>query len=221
MHSLYPPLTSWARAPRQGLRIVTCVFLCVLVAACGFRLKGVSPLPFDTLYTNIAENSIFGAQVRRAIIASSPNTRFVSEPRDAQARLMQLSTSQTLRQVSIDAQGRIEEYELNLNFIFQLTDAKGRLLLSPTTLTATRELPYDDSVVQAKQGEIATLFKEMQHSLVDRLVRRLTAPDVIEAFKNADDLPAAQTPATPAPIENTDTPSPWNRTHVLPGAELR
>lgn len=219
MHSLYPMLTFWPHASRRTLRIMACVFICVLVAACGFRLKGVSPLPFVTLYTNIPENSIFGAQVRRAIIASSPNTRFVTEPREAQARLMQLSSNQTLRQVSIDAQGRIEEYELNLNFVFQLTDAKGRLLLSPTTLTATRELPYDATVVQAKQGEIATLFKEMQHSLVDRLVRRLTAPDVVEAVKNAEDLPLAQTPA--ASDENTGMTTPLNRPYVLPGAELR
>src|SRR5690606_40090107 len=49
----------------------------VLLAACGFRLKGATPLPFQTLYTNIAENSSFGMAMRRAIMAASPGTRIV------------------------------------------------------------------------------------------------------------------------------------------------
>jgi len=222
MHSFPAQRFHPARAPRQWVRLLVCAALCGLIAACGFKLKGVSPLPFNTLYTNISENSIFGSQIRRAIVASSPNTRFVSDVRDAQARLIQISNNQTLREVSIDAQGRVEEYELNLDLIFQLTDSKGRILLPPTTLTATREIPYDDNVVQAKQGEIATLFKEMQHSLVDQMVRRLTSPEVAEAFRHADELPDADAEtAPPAPPAESRTPTPWNRTHIEPGAGTR
>src|SRR5690606_17682939 len=130
-----------------------------------------SQLPFSTLYTNIEENSEFGAGLRRAILASSPGTRFVADPAQAEAKLIRVSSSQLLRELTIDAQGRVEEYELNLEFVFQLTDAKGHIVLPPTTLRALRELPYDDTIVQAKQGEIATVFQQMQKSLIDRIVR--------------------------------------------------
>ena len=72
--------------------------------------------------------------------------------------------------------------ELNLVFVFQLTDAQGRVLLPPTTLSSTREVPYDPDALQAKQGEIGSLFQEMQRSLIDRIVRRITSPEVAEAF---------------------------------------
>src|SRR5690606_18670378 len=194
-----PTLSAWfAQYPLRGL---LCIALCLLLAACGFKMKGPSPLPFKTIYTNIAENSEFGASLRRAIVASSPGTRFVTEPSEAEALLLQLANNQNLREVSIDAQGRVEEYELNLEFVFELTDAKRRIVLPPTTLRATREIPYDDSIVQAKQGEIENVFRLMRQSLVERMLRLLSSPDVTAAFRNAESLPVDETPAilTPTP----------------------
>lgn len=188
-------------SPRPGLRGLACVLLLALLAACGFRLKGTAPLPFDTLYTNIAENSAFGADLRRLIVATSPNTRFVDDVTKAQARLTQLSLQQSMREISISPEGHVEEYELNLVFVFQLTDAKGRMLLPPTTLQSTREVPYDPDALQAKQGEISSLFQEMQRSLIDRIVRRLTSPEVTEAFGNRESLP------TPEPGAEEDAPA--------------
>ncbi|MGB3289277.1 MAG: LPS assembly lipoprotein LptE [Burkholderiaceae bacterium] len=207
-----------APTPQRYLRGLACMALCLFLAACGFHLKGVSPLPFNTIYTNIDENSEFGSGLRRAIIASSPATRFVSDVTQAQARLTQLANTQSLREVSLDAQGRVEEYELNLEFVFQLTDDKGHVILPSTSLRSTREIPYDDSVVQAKQGEIATVFKEMQKSLIDRVVRRLSSPDVTHAFTNAESMPVDETPAAPQAAPAPQAPSNWGAPRVNPGA---
>lgn len=185
------------------LQLCICLALCMLIAACGFRLKGVAPLPFDTLYTNIAENSAFGASLRRAVVASSPHTRFVSEPGDAEARLIQLANQQTRRELSIDADGQVEEYELNLQFAFQLTDAQGRVILPPTVLRATREVPYDPDNAQAKQDEIRMIFEDMQQSMVARVVRHLSAPDVVEAFEHARSQPVPELQET-IPAEQPD-----------------
>lgn len=197
---------------------------CMLLAACGFRLKGATPLPFDTLYTNIAENSGFGAAMRRAIRAASPNTRFVADPAQAEARLIQLSNDQRLRQLSIDADGRVEEYELNLIFAFQLVDAAGHIILPPTTLRATREIPYDDTMVQAKQSEITAIFQQMQQSMVDRVVRHLTAPDVTAAFIDAESRPLEGGPSDLTPVSNDPAPtgaSMWGTPALNPDAGLR
>ncbi len=197
---MHMPLTRTPHLPACALRGLIVVLLLAIVAGCGFRLKGTSPLPFTTLYTNIEENSAFGAYLRRAIIASSPNTVIVQDPVGAQARLTQVSMTQSLREVSISPEGQVEEYELNLEFVFQLTDANGRVVLPPTRLRATREIPYDPNVLQAKQGEISSLFLEMQRSLVDRIVRRLTAPEVANAFQDPAQRPAP-TPDQIDPLE--------------------
>lgn len=170
--------------------------LSLALTACGFHLKGVSALPFDTLYTNISADTEFGAQLRRAIRATSPSTRLVDTPEGADARLTQLANNQSLRDISIDARGRVEEYELNLDFTFQLTDAKGNFLLQPVTLHATREMPYDPDAVQAKEGEIASIFRNMQQALIDRIIRRLTAPEVTQAYHDAAAQPRDPAEAT-------------------------
>jgi LPS-assembly lipoprotein len=196
----------------RWLRGLAGLALCALLAACGFHLRGTSPLPFDTLYTNIAENSDFGARLRRAVMASSPHTRFVDSATDAQAKLIQLANKQSLRELSINSSGQVDEYELNLDFSFQLTDAKGHLLLLPTTIHTSRDLPYDPTQIQAGAGEIGAQFQEMRKSLVDRIVRRLTSPEVTKAYQNAASLPVDENQTDTAPLQpgaGDDVPTPW------------
>jgi len=185
-----------------------CLALLLCLSACGFRLKGTSPLPFTTLYTNISPDSEFGAGLRRALRASSPGLRLVDTPEAAQARLVQLSLQQSLRDIAIDARGRVEEYELNLAFQFQLTDADGHFLLEPTTLRAQRELPYDPDAVQAREGEITTVFRNMHQSMIDRIIRRVSAPEVAEAWRNAAQQPrdTQDTNLAPLPADGVRAP---------------
>jgi LPS-assembly lipoprotein len=182
MHTTQPPALFSSVSLLKSGRVLACLALCLLLAACGFRLKGASPLPFTTVYTNIEENSAFGTYLRRAMQASSPGLQFVNDPLRAQVQLRQLGISQNLRDISLDAQGRVEEYELILEFTFQVTDAQNRSILEPTTLRAVRELPYDDTIVQAKQGEIEVTFENMRQSLVERILYIMSSPDVSENY---------------------------------------
>lgn len=168
-----------------------------VLAACGFRLQGATPMPFDTLSVTIPENTQFGADVRRAIRAASPGIVIV-EPMPGnravkppyQAQLQQISETRSSREVSLNAQGRVEEYELTLTFTFRMVNSRNEVILPDTTLVAVRNLPYDDNVVQAKEGEQATLFAQMQKSLVNRLMRRITAPDVRQNYDRLEQAAA-------------------------------
>lgn len=159
--------------------------LVVVMSACGFQLQGQTPLPFNSLLISIPQNSQFGADLRRAIRAVSPNTIIIEDPLDPYtAQLQQISETKTSRVVSLNAQGRVEEYELTLTYVFGIVDPNGDNILPPTTLVAVRNLPFDDTVVQAKEGEQATLFNQMQKSLITRVVRRITAPDVKQRYQS-------------------------------------
>jgi len=155
--------------------------LVLMLAACGFQMRGETPLPFKTLYINIPDNTRFGANVRRSLRAASPDTIQTEAPQEAEAILQQINDHRDLREVSLNAQGRVEEYELSIHFTFRLIDAKGHAIIPDTTLTAYQQMPYDDQVMQAKENQIKMLYDTMQQSLVSRLLRRLTATDVREA----------------------------------------
>jgi len=198
---------------RSWLLSLLAVIACLALSGCGFRMQGEAPMPFSSLSINIPQNSQFGADLRRAIRAASPNTKLI-EPRDmvvkasdldesedsdnkatidrikaakvrklAQARLEQVDEQKSTRIVSINAQGKPEEYELSLKLTFRLVTAKDRVILPDTTLYAIRSMPFDDRVVQAKEGEAATLFKDMQRSMVARIMRRITAPDITQRWE--------------------------------------
>ncbi len=173
--------------------------LFLLIQGCGFRLQEASPLPFTTLYTNISLNSAFGAQLERILRANSPTLQFVSDRNDAQASLIQLQNRRITRDVALDPQGNVEEYQLNLHFRFELLDAEGRKILPPTTLLVTRYLPNDPNATQAKDSERDQMYASMEEDLIERLTRRLTAPDVSSRF---DDL--QEQPVTEADLENEE-----------------
>lgn len=211
----------------------------LVLAGCGFKMQGSTPLPFDSLHITIPQNSQFGADVRRAIRAASPNTRLIElndiqvRPRDmkededvedkatqdnikakqvrklAQARLEQLGEERQTRIVALNAQGKVEEFELTLKFTFRLVNAKDQIILPATTLTASRSMPFDERVVQAKEGEAATLFRDMQKSLVTRIVRRITAPDITQRWETVSKAKGEE-------AEEIETVAPVNEPSVVP-----
>lgn len=205
------------------VRLLVLGLIGVLLTGCGFKMQGVTPMPFDSLAVTIPQNSQFGADVRRAIRAASPNTVIIESSADSktvpQARLEQISEVRNSRIVSLNAQGKPEEYELTLVYTFRLVNAKNQIILPDTTLSAARAMPFDERVVQAKEGEAATLYRDMQKSLVARMMRRLTAPDIKQRWD-------ALSGATPDQQENIDVavpvqapsviPSPWQNPSLTP-----
>lgn len=171
--------------PRWVMLVILALALSLLLSACGFKLKQSHNLPFNTLYTNIAENSAFGAQLRRILLTNSPNLRLAPAPEQAEVQLIELSYSRTQRELSLDPNGHVEDYELQLQLQFTLIDQLGNTLLAPTTLTITRDIPNSPETVHAKQMEINSLFADMELSLVDRLVRRLSSLEVQQAYERS------------------------------------
>ncbi len=177
---------------RQLARLAAVALLAALTG-CGFAMRGSQPMPLETLYVGVPDNTRFGADLRRALAATSPGTRQVPSPREAQASLIQVASDQQEREVSLNPDGRVEEYELSIRYVFRMVDAQGRVILPDTTLTASQDMPYDDQVLQAKDQEARTLFLAMERSLIARIVRRVTAPDVTLAIENLRTNPDAET----------------------------
>jgi LPS-assembly lipoprotein len=199
----------------------------LLLAGCGFKMQGVTPMPFDSLAITIPQNTQFGVDVRRAIRAASPGIVIIepsaiqpSVKTVPQARLEQVSEVRNSRIVSLNARGKPEEFELTLVYTFRLVNAKNQIILPDTTLSAARAMPFDERVVQAKEGEAVTLYRDMQKSLVARMMRRLTAPDIKQRWDTLKDpSPAAQDnveTATPIQAPPDNLPTPWQIPSLTP-----
>lgn len=70
-----------------------------------------------------------------------------------------------------------------------MTDSHGNELIPTSRIEATRQLPYDEDDASAKQEEMAQLYTDMEKSIADRLIRRITSPDVITTYLQHNPTP--------------------------------
>lgn len=144
------------------------------LCACGFQLRGVYSLPFDTLYIAMPETSELHAIIKRNVEAST-QTRIVAEAKDAQATLTILGDVPVKNILSLNSAGRVREFQLVRTFTFRVNDVKGHDFVPVSNIRITREITFNDAAVLAKDAEEALLWRDIQNDLVQQLLRRLAA----------------------------------------------
>src|SRR5258705_6965836 len=142
----------------------------LLLASCGFHLRGQASLPFESLY--VSGSPLFANQIARSVRAGS-HTRVTTDPKDAQVTLQILSELRERLILSLSAAGRVREITLRYSVSFRLTDAKGIEYVPPTPIVLRRDITYSDSDVLGKEQEEALLYRDMQNDAVQQIVRRL------------------------------------------------
>jgi LPS-assembly lipoprotein len=146
----------------------------LLLASCGFQLRGTAPLPFTSLYVQAPVTSALAGQLRRAVLASN-GTRIAEAPTEAQVILQILSETQEKQILSLTGGGRVSEYQLRYRVGFRLTDSKNREHIPATELLLKRDYSFSDEQALAKEQEEALLYRDMRNDAVQQLVRRMQA----------------------------------------------
>lgn len=150
------------------------LLLALLLAGCGFQLRGSFSLPFDTLHIAQPESSELRAAIKRNIEAST-QTRVVATAAEAQATLIVLADQSQKKIMSLNSAGRVREYQLERTFVFTVANARGQEFVPQSTIRITREMTFDDAAVLSKQAEETLLWRDIQNDMVQQLMRRLAA----------------------------------------------
>lgn len=145
-----------------------------LVTACGFQLRGSYSLPYESIYLSVADYSLIGASLKRAIRASG-STRVADTAADAQAIFQPTTEAKDSIILSLSSSGRVREKLLRYRYGYRIADNKGRNLVPPNVVELTRTVTYADSDVLAKTQEEDLLWRDMETDLVQQLMRRLAA----------------------------------------------
>lgn len=147
--------------------------LCTLIlAGCGFQLRGSANLPFETLHVQAPAGSQFGTQFRRLVTAGS-NTRIVDTPKDADATLVLITELREKNILSLSGAGRVREFQLRYRMSYRLLDKNAVEILPVSEIILFRDLSYSDTDTLSKEAEEALLFRDMQSDAVQQLLRRL------------------------------------------------
>lgn len=148
--------------------------LAVLLAGCGFKLRGEQPIPVESLFLQVPVNSQIGAEISRHLRAVS-QVKIVTQRADAKAIFELLGERREREVLAINAQGRAREYQLRLVASFRVMDAEGNELLPVTTLTARRDISFNETDFLARENEETLLYRDMQTDLVRQMINRLAA----------------------------------------------
>ena len=144
----------------------------LLLSACGFQLRGIAQLPFNSIFVQAAPTSQFATQVRRAVQAGG-STRITDAPEQAEVLLQILNEAQEKQILSLTGGGRVSEYQLRYRVLFRLTDSKNREHIPASEIVLRRDYSFSDDQALAKESEEAQLYRDMRSDAVRQLVRRL------------------------------------------------
>ena len=147
--------------------------LALLLAGCGFQLRGVASLPFETVFVPGATGGV-ALDLKRNIEAGT-KTRVVSDPKDAQAVLQFSQETREKVILSLNNSGRVNEYQLRYAVGFRVHDGKGRDFVPQNVIQLTRDVSFNDSEVLAKESEEQFLYRNMQADMAQLIMRRIAA----------------------------------------------
>ncbi|HEV7832241.1 MAG TPA: LPS assembly lipoprotein LptE [Caballeronia sp.] len=150
--------------------ILTLACSALLLSACGFQLRGEQDYAFKRLAISGGTPEMLG-RLQRAVEGGSDTVIVkVSEKPDA---ILTLTGGNGMKTLSLNAQGVVQEYELDYNLNYSMVGADGTLLIPPSVISLNRALTYSDQFTLAKGIEAQTLYRDMQFDAVDQLTRRL------------------------------------------------
>lgn len=177
------------------MRVIIWVLAFAMLTACGWHLRGVTPLPkeYRVLFLQSQGGSSFDQQLKLQL---EFNNVLLTESADDAPAILQIDAVEIERRtLSVSSAGKVAEYELNgrLNarLLHLVRDSELDLQVK-----ARRSFTNDINNVVGTAGEESKQKSELEKELVRKLMRRLqrasTNPD-IKPLIQADQNPATGT----------------------------
>jgi LPS-assembly lipoprotein len=158
--------------PRRRL-VVTAGCAALLAAACGFHIRGDTPLPFKTLAIVGGEGSSLVVDLKRTLRGNAKIT-VVDRPDQAEAVLYIMTNQNDKSILTLSGGGRVREFQLSQKVVFRVANLDGAEWLPVSEINVRRDFSFNDSQALAKEGEERLLLADMQADAVQQLVRRLS-----------------------------------------------
>jgi len=150
----------------SGKAIVVALLL-VLLAGCGFQMRGTKSVPAEMSRTYIEttdRHSLFYRRLRDSLRGTS--IELVESPVDASATFSIISDITGQRVLSVSTRNVPREFEVYYTVMYSLKTEK-ESLLDPRSQTLTRDYTWDETEVLGKEKE----EQLMREAIVEDLLR--------------------------------------------------
>lgn len=166
---------------QQSRHLLSCALLgaSLLLSACGFQLRGTG---VDSFHINELQVSALDSHSQtQPLLLDALRNNGVTVRNSAPYHLQLLGEPVYRRALNSSGRASSAEYNLQQQLVYQITDAAGRPLIGPETLSTQRAYVSDRDNLVGSSEEEALLRREMRQELTRQLILRLS-------HINADDL---------------------------------
>jgi LPS-assembly lipoprotein len=143
----------------------------VFISGCGYHLRESIDLPEALRNIHLEGGS---GQLQRIIKRTlrSSNSRLVDDPKDAGLIVKIVKEKFRRRVLSLGANGRANEYELEYSLDFVLLDFEGKSLSEKQQIEISRDYFNDQEDILGKNDEEELIRNEMYRQVVQSILNR-------------------------------------------------
>lgn len=145
----------------------------VLLAGCGFRLRGAYNYAFKSIAIQANSGGGVAAELRRSFGDSVQVLASGDDPAKAQVVLEVIQEQREKAVVGMNAVGQVREFQLRIRVKFRLRTPDGKELIPDSEILQQRDISFTESAVLAKETEEGLLYRDIQSDIVQQLLRRL------------------------------------------------
>ena len=135
-------------------------------------MRGAADVPFNSIYIQ-GSTVIISKNLKKNLTLNA--VKVLSSADSAELLLEMVGEESEKRILSLAGTGKVNEFELYYRVHYRTKLAGDALWSQVQTVEARRDYSYDDTQLLAKQGEEKRLNEDMQSSVLNALVRRLSA----------------------------------------------
>jgi len=155
---------SWSR--------VAFVAFALLVAGCGFHLRGDATFPFASIFVNAPSSPPMTTELTRSITSGS-GAKVLDSATTAEVILDVPVVSDDKDVLSLSSGGSVREYQLVKRVAFRLHDKNGNDWMPAGEVIIRRSYTFNETQVLARDLQEQRLLREMQTDAVQQIIRRL------------------------------------------------
>jgi LPS-assembly lipoprotein len=152
----------------------TLLALGVMLAGCGFQLRGSANFAFPSIHVAAPPGIPFTQELKRTI-AEAGKVQVLDTPAGATVILDLVELNVDKSVLSLSPGGRAREFLLVKRVRFSLRDPSGAIWLPQDEIVVRRTYLYDDTERLAREIQEQRLLVEMQTDAIAQIVRRLQA----------------------------------------------
>lgn len=172
-------------------RPLAIVLLALLLAGCGFHLRNAVRLPEGSGPVRVVSPDPYSPLAQSLAEALDRAGAVPAQPGDANATTLRiLSERWGNTPLSVDSQGRSQEYSLRHAVVFVMERADGTMLVPQQAIELSRDYLAVPNRSIGVDGERQILAEELQREMVAAVLRRIDAASKAE-------LPAADIASPP------------------------